>query len=546
MPNTYSDRRVDNTRYTMVPRNDIPRSAFDTKYNYKVNFNGGQIVPFYVTEILPGDSLRVSVDIFARLATMIVPPMDDVYMDTFFFFAPNRLLWSNWERFMGEQLNPGDTTAFLVPQITITNAAGLAAPDIYNCMGLVNPVAGQTYDVNVLPFRMYNQVWNDFFRDEDFDTPVTQNTGDGPDALGDYTLLIRRRRPDYFTTARPWPAKPSQSSLSTTFNANTFIPGGDAGMFFSGQAVWGAGAPVHGIGVAAGAAGGAGVSTAYTGSRTVTPTDQYSSDLHTIKINKVAGVAFPDVRVLINDIRTANQVQLFMERNSRAGSRYTELVRAHFGVISPDSRLQRPEYLGGGHSMVSVSPVAQTSETTGSNFLGEQAGIGTAVGQGHGFSASFTEHGFVLGLVNVRTSMSYERGVHRMWFRRTVFDHYFPAWANLGEQPILSREVWADGNAGDETVWGYQERWAEYKQRTSMVRGQFAGWSATPLNIWHFAPFFAARPVLNSTFLADDPPLDRVLQVPAYGAEILFDSVIRERWVRAMPMFSIPGLSPRL
>jgi len=194
---------------------------------------------------------------------------------------------------------------------------------------------------------------------------------------------------------------------------------------------------------------------------------------------------------------------------------------------------------------INVSPVAQTSENAGTSYLGEQAGIATGITSGHGFTSSFTEHGFVLGLVNVRTPMSYERGVHRMWFRRTVFDHYFPAWAHLSEQPVLNREIWADGNTGDEAVWGYQERWAEYKQRTSMVRGQFAGWAAPPLNFWHFAPYFAARPALNSTFIADDPPLDRVLQVPAYGVEILFDSMIRERWVRAMPMYSIPGLGGR-
>jgi len=537
------ERKVDISHYAMTPRNDVPRSAFDTKYSFLLNFNGGALVPFYVTEILPGDALRVSVDIFARMATMVVPPLDDIYLDTFYFFVPNRILWNHWERFMGQQEGPADTTAFLVPYITIDSTVALAAPDIYNCMGLVNPVAGQTYQVNALPFRAYNRIWNEWFRDQDLDAEVANNEGDGPDAVADYSLLIRRRRPDYFTTSRPWPQKPSQSAL--TPSNPVLLPGVDMGtVSLGGTPGLSAGAPVTGIGVTALGAAAGPVNMIESGNRTVNWPDKYYSDAgHDIRLRAQSN-DYPDVRVLISDIRTANQVQLFMERNARGGSRYAELVRAHFGVVSPDARLQRPEYLGGGHGNVLVSPVAQTSETSGANYLGEQAGIGTATANNHGFSATFTEHGFVLGLVNVRTPMAYEKGIHRMWFRRTVFDHYFPAWAHLAEQPVLRREIWADGNAADETtIWGYQERWAEYKTRYSITRGQFAGTGA--LNIWHFTPYFAAAPALNSTFMADDPPLDRVLQVPAYGAEVLFNALIKERWVRCMPMYSIPGLGGR-
>jgi len=401
--------------------------------------------------------------------------------------------------------------------------------------------------VNVLPLRAYNKIYTDWFRDEDLITPPVENVDDGPDALGDYALLFRAKRHDYFSSSRPWPQKPSQSSLAANAANAWLVPGGDMGtLALSGGQNYSAGAPVTGLGVTAlgGAAGP--VNMIESGNRTVTWSDKYYSDAaHDIRLRAQAN-DYPDVRVLISDIRTANQVQLFMERNSRGGSRYAELVRAHFGVTSPDARLQRPEYLGGGRTMVNMSPVAQTSETTGTNYLGEQAAVATAVVGSHGFSGSFTEHGWIIGLANVRTDFAVQRGVNRMWFRKTVFDHYFPAWAHLAEQPVWSREIWCDGNAGDETVWGFQERWAEYRQKPNMITGNFQSWQATPLDMWHFAPHYAARPALNATFINDDPPIDRALQVTAFlNQEVLIDMEFKLRWVRPLPMFSIPGLGGR-
>jgi len=257
--------------------------------------------------------------------------------------------------------------------------------------------------------------------------------------------------------------------------------------------------------------------------------------------------AWPEIRVLVNDLRTAAQVQALIERNARGGTRYAELVRAHFGVMSPDARLQRPEYLGGGRTYVSINPVAQTSETSANGVLGELAAIGTAVAR-HGFSASFTEHGHVLGFLSVRSNLTYQRGVNRMWFRRTVYDHYFPSLAHLGEQAILSKEIWVDGTANDDLVFGYQERWAEYKYKPSITSGSFNSNNvATPLDTWHLAEAFASRPTLNSDFIEDATPLDRVLQVAAFlDEQVLVDASFKLRWVRAMPMFSIPGVGARL
>jgi len=541
-------RTVDPSRFSMVPRNDVPRSAIDIKFSHKTTFQGGLLVPVYVDEVLPGDSLRLSMDAFARLATPIVPPMDNLWLESFFFYCPNRILWANWERFMGEQVSPGDSTAFLVPQVVIANATAIPGT-IYNSMGLIDPAVGQTYSVSAMPLRAYAQIFNDWFRDQDIDNLISADTDDGPDAVGDYALQFRRRRHDYFSTARPWPQKPSMSAI-TPSSPILSPPGFDMGtttMEMTGQTSGGAGAPVSGIGVTALGPIVGPANLAESGNRTTAYQEYYSDAVADIRIRASPANDYPDVRVFISDIRTANQCQLFMERNARGGSRYAELVRAHFGVVSPDSRLQRPEYLGGGRTMVHIAPVAQTSETTGTNFLGEQAGIATAVASDHGFSASFTEHGWIIGLVNVRTDMTYQRGVNRMWFRRTVFDHYFPAWAHLAEQPILSREIWVDGNAADETtVWGYQERWAEYRWKPGMVTGQFSSMAGTPLDMWHFAPNWTARPVLNTTWLVDDPPLDRVLQVAAFlNQEILFDSAFKCRWVRPLPMFSIPGLGGR-
>lgn len=260
---------------------------------------------------------------------------------------------------------------------------------------------------------------------------------------------------------------------------------------------------------------------------------------------------FLDVKVLVNDIRTAVMIQQLMEKNARGGSRYTELVRSHFGVVSPDARLQRPEYLGGGRTPVTVNPVAQTSATGvagTTTVLAELSGIGQAVAHNHGFSSSFTEHGFILGMVNVRADLTYQNGIERMWWRRTMFDYYWPATAHLGEQAVLSREIYCNGvSLEDNTVFGYQERWAEYRTKPSRVSGAFRSTAAQPLDMWHLAQNFTGRPTLSHSFIIEFPPMERVLQVDTnFGEQFLFDSVFDIRMTRALPMFSVPGLTGRL
>jgi len=543
MPTRKQLRVVEPTRFAMVPRNDIPRSAFDISFTHKTTLSAGFLVPLYVDEVLPGDTFRVRMTAFARLATPIVPVMDNLILESFFFFCPNRLVWYNWQRFMGEKNSITDTTEFLTPQVTF-NAGQVNVGTLPDYFGLTNPSGANTLTVNVLPFRMYKLIYNEWFRDEDLISPVNVPSDEATEAGATNVNLFRRgKRFDYFTSCRPWPQKPSNSSAIMAMDG-ALIPGG--GMIFPQS-----GAPVTGLGIFGGPTPGASPPVREAGGRTETwPVNAFASTDLVIKASPEN--IFPDVRVLINDIRTANQVQLLLERNARGGTRYTELVRSHFGVVSPDLRLQRPEFLGGGRAHVTVNPVGQTSATGitgGSTVLGELAGVGSAIADAHGFTQSFTEHGFIIGMVNIRADLSYQQGVNRMWFRRSMFDYYFPATAHLGEQAVLSREIFADGSAGDTDVFGYQERWAEYKYKPSMVTGLFRSTHATPIDFWHFAQEFAVRPVLNETFIQEDPPVARVLQVDSPstdGEQFLVDALFDIRKASAMPMFSIPGIGPRL
>jgi len=543
------DRRmVDASGFSMRARQDVPRSRFEYRRGYKTTFDMAKLIPFFVEEILPGDSLKIDMTGLCRLATPLVPIMDNIFLDSFFFFVPNRLVWSNWERFMGEQATTADSTQFTIPSISIAStSATVGTPENY--MGIIAAAGADTYTINALPFRGMNLIWNDWFRDQDLQDPVTVETDDGPDTIGQYTLLRRNKPPDYFTSCRPWPQKPvTGSAATTTFNTNIFTPGGEFANSLS-MGTQGAGAPITGLGFESGTSPGTGASILETGSRTVTYASAWRTDEDTLFARVGAG-NFPDIRLLVNDLRTAVQLQHLMEKNARGGTRYAEWVREQFGVNPEDARLQRPEYLGGGRSFIHINPVAQTSasDISGSaTVLGELAAVGTGVVQGHGFSSSFTEHGHVIGFLCVTAEQSYQAGVHRMWHRRTMYDIYVPALANLPEQAVLSRELWVDGSANDDTVFGYQERWAEYKMPLNMVTGGFQSHSATPLDQWHLAEHMASRPSLNSAFIEHDPPVDRVLQVDTIeGEQLLWDSNLHYTWVRCMPMFSIPGVTGRL
>ena len=530
MPKMHRNKSVSTHQFSMIPRADIPRSSFQIQTAHKTTFDAGYLVPVYVDEVLPGDTFNLKMTAFARLATPLFPVMDNMYLDSFFFFVPNRLLWSNWERFMGSQDNPGDSIAYIVPQIT-SDTGGYPIGSVQDYMGLptVGQVtAGQSVEHSALQLRAYNLIWNQWFRDENLQDSVPVHTGDGPDSPLDYVLLRRGKRHDYFTSALPWPQKGEavQLPLGTTApivsSANpTTSPGEYINITSSDDGgVYRIGSNSSGVYVRSDVSG---------------QTPNLYADLSTA------------TAATINQLRESFQIQRLLERDARGGTRYTEIIRSHFGVVSPDARLQRPEYLGGGSVPVSINPVAQTSATAsgaGATPLGNLAAMGTALAMGHGFTQSFTEHGIILGLVSIRADLTYQQGMRRMWSRRTRYDFYFPVFAHLGEQAVLNKEIYTTGTSSDDDVFGYQERWAEYRYLPAQITSLFRSTAAGTLDAWHLAQNFATLPTLSSSFIEDTPPVDRVVAIgaEANGQQFIFDSFFDIRAARPMPLYSVPGL----
>lgn len=551
----YRNRSVDVHQFAMVPKAEIPRSSFRMQKNYKTAFDAGYLVPVFCEEVLPGDTFNVSMTAFCRLATPIFPFMDNVYLESFFFYVPNRLVWPNWVKFMGQQNSPGDSISYTVP-ICSGVAGGYPIGSLFDYFGLptVGQVSvGQTVTHSSLPLRGYNLIYNEWFRDENLIagaaggmSPTTW--GDGPDAAASFSLRRRGKRHDYFTGALPWTQKGGLDvtiPLGTSAVVRTLAAGQDnPGMTTGNPAGTTAGLRMRfasggsftadrTIGWAtANAPNIAGGSTAATHSGgSVFPSNLYA-DLSTA------------TAATINQLRQSFQIQKLLERDARGGTRYTEVIRAHFGVISPDARLQRPEYLGGGSSPIAINPVAQTSNTPVSGTpQGNLSAFGTALAR-HGFSQSFTEHGYIIGLVNVRADLTYQQGLRRHWSRQTRYDFYFPAFAMLGEQAILNKEIYCDGTANDALVFGYQERWAEYRYNPSEITGLMRSTAAGTIDPWHLSQKFTALPTLNQTFIEDSPPLARVLAVgaSANGQQLIADLFFDAKVARPLPLYSVPGL----
>jgi len=518
-------------QFSQVPEADIPRSKFDRSHGYKTTFNAGDLVPVYVDEVLPGDTFNLRMTTFARLSTPLKPFMDNLFCDAFFFAVPLRLVWTNFPKFFGEQVNPGDSTSYLVPTATAPGG-GYLNGSVQDYMGLPTQVAGIVH--SNLFLRAYNLIWNQWFRDQNMQNSVTVDMGDGPDTPANYVLLKRGKRHDYFTSSLPWPQKGPAVNIPLGGNA-----------------------PVKGIGIASAASGTASGGTFK--ETTPLPNRTYTNAMSlfglsnlTVETDTATGAAKPLVfadltnatAATINQLRQAFQIQKIYERDARGGTRYTEIIQAHFGVTSPDARLQRAEYLGGGSVPITVTPIAQTgpSGTTGSSTpQGNLAGMGTSSMSGVGFTKSFTEHCIIIGLVSVRADLNYQQGMNRMWSRSTRFDFYWPALSHIGEQAVLNKEIYCDNSANDALTFGYQERYAEYRYKPSTITGQFRSNYATPLDVWHLAQTFGSLPALNSTFIVENPPIARVVAVPSQP-HFLFDSYFTLHCARPMPTYSVPGL----
>lgn len=571
-------------RFSQIPNSPIQRSVFDRSHDYKTTMDAGFLIPFFVDEVLPGDTFKLRVNAFVRMNTLVAPFMDNVFMDTFFFFVPTRLVWDNWQRFCGEQKKPGDSTDFLIPMLA--GSPTFANGSIFDYMGLPTGVALDSLitPVNSLPLRAYNLIYNEWFRDENLIDSVAVPTGDGPDDVATFKLLKRAKRHDYFTSALPWPQKGPSVDVSLTGNApvigngsmnidtinynflNTTNGGISMGIerFSSGATSPSSTGDLHlydrsrypdhprfnpnlgsnlvGVRYLDDSSGEGGDSSEYAAYPTsFSMTGNGKVDVSLDSDNGLYADLSAVTAITINDLRQAFQIQKFYEKWARGGSRYTETLRVMFNVISPDARLQRPEYLGGTHSRVNVVPTAQTSSTDSVSPQSNLSAFGVLGDSAHGFNKSFVEHGYVIGLCCLRADITYQQGLNRMWSRRQLFDFYWPTLAHLGEQVVYNREIYTQGNADDYGVFGYQERYAEYRYKPSMITGKLRSTDPQSLDVWHLAQKFDSLPELNQDFIEENPPINRVIAVqnePQFFADFWFDL----KTSRPMPVYSVPGL----
>ena len=565
--------RVRGHRFSDAPAMYMKRTKFDRSHVYKTTFNSGKLIPVFVDEVLPGDTTRMSVNYFARLATPIKPIMDNIYLDWFFFFVPNRLVWEHWQNFCFEQEDPDDDTDYVIPTVVATgNSDNAYIGSLWDYFGLPVNTSGNLSGISALPFRGVYLIWNEWFRDENLQKSVKIQKGDtnevlnsaraaeqpswvftsGTDIVPGLACPPRGKRHDYFTSALPWTQKGPGVSIGLAGTASLVDPSPVSGYFVQ--------QPNDSLGAAQLQQDG-GVHDVFTGNGTLTyQNGDYSTSIagHSINGSGVATIAaqpgsswlskdsYADLDsssiFTINSLRTAFQMQKFYERLARGGSRYTEVLRSFFGVVSPDARLQRPEFLGSFTKMVNVNPIAQTSATDSTSPQGNLSAYGVTAAKFHGFTKSFVEHGYIFGFVCARADLTYQQGINKMWLRSTVYDFYWPTFAHLGEQAVELREIYAQGSEADTTVFGYQERYAEYRYKPSQITGKFrSSVTGGTLDKWHLSQFFKNAPTLNEEFIVENPPIERIIAVPS-EPQFLLDIGFRYTTVRPMPMFGTPGL----
>uniref|UniRef100_A0AAU8B4D4 Major capsid protein n=1 Tax=Dulem virus 102 TaxID=3145579 RepID=A0AAU8B4D4_9VIRU len=535
-------------------RIDISRSTFDRSSSLKTSFNTGDIVPFYVDEVIPGDTFNVKTSKVVRLQTMLTPMMDNMYLDTYFFFVPNRIVWEHWKQFNGENTESAwiPQTEYEVPQITAPSG-GWQVGTIADYFGI--PTGVSNLSVNALPFRAYALIMNEWFRDENLQDPLVipmdDSTVSGVNTGTFVTDVAKGGKPyiaskyhDYFTSCLPSPQKGPDVRIPVSPATDLpVVPKLDLAWSYNGTAV-----PA--------------MKYAYTdqaanisaGSGMVIGSDKAVYDYSSVGSNGNHPIAPSNLWAIqdglpaaatINQLRLAFQIQKLYERDARGGTRYIEILKSHFGVTSPDARLQRPEYLGGNRVPINVNQIVQQSATTdGSTPQGNPVGLSLTTDSHSDFTKSFTEHGFVIGVMVARYDHTYQQGIERMWSRKERFDYYWPVFANIGEQAVLNKEIYAQGNSTDDEVFGYQEAWADYRYKPNRVTGEMRSSYAQSLDVWHLGDDYDALPSLSDSWIREDKAnVDRVLAVTSSLSNQLFcDIYVKNRTTRPMPMYSVPGL----
>lgn len=552
--------RVKGHRFSDAPAMYMRRTKFDRSHVYKTTFNSGKLIPVFVDEVLPGDTSSLRVRYFSRLATPVKPIMDNIYLDWFFFFVPNRLVWNHWQNFCFEQEDPDDSTDYVCPTTSLIGKADTlnGVGTLWDYFGLPTGLSSTISGINALPFRGVYLIWNEWFRDENLQKSVKIQKGDANEVFDGSRVSEqpewlqgipesylpcppRGKRHDYFTSALPWTQKGPGVSIGLAgtapiaLSSDAKVVPNTVSQYFNQAGVTSLKTPEQGVNSV--------FSSTPSSSGTVL-------NLQTpISVSAQKGLAnnfyanLDDSSIFtINSLRTAFQMQKFYERLARGGSRYTEVLRSFFGVVSPDARLQRPEFLGSFTKMMNINPIAQTSSTNDTTPQGNLSAYGVTGANFHGFTKSFVEHGYVFGFCCARADLTYQQGINRMWTRSTVYDWYWPTFSHLGEQAILLKEIYATGDPKqDNSVFGYQERYAEYRYKPSVICGKFRSNIKGNLDVWHLSQYFETAPKLSPEFIQEDIPIGRIIAVPT-EPQFLIDIGFKYTTVRPMPMFGTPGL----